>query len=220
MPLPGQLKLYLGEMSFEYPFGHNLIKTRKSYCISPRSMAMADYDDLYGSAPPKSRMSSFPKSKSKKSKGGLLPFAAARCSVPQNAGSDEEEDTSDAGSWSDDEEDAIKTTNSLSNLSSSAALKLTLTQNPNGSFPVSEDVTKVMNLDLAEVLDHEKSMDPQAWMTLVCTAFLKTFCEGEKIIWELVVTKAEKWLTSSFPNVGENEMQRAVEFLKNKIITN
>ena len=100
---------------------------------------------------------------------------------------------------------------------SAAALKLTMTQNANGSFPVSDDVTKIMNLDLAELLSHGKPLDPRAWMTLVCTAFLKTFCENEKIIWELVVIKAEKWLISSFPSVGENDVQRAVDFLKIQI---
>ena len=71
-----------------------------------------------------------------------------------------------------------------------------------------------MNLELIELLDHGKQLDPRAWMTLVCIAFLKTFFEKEKVIWELVVTKAEKWLISSFPNVGESELQKAVEFLK------
>ena len=41
--------------------------------------------------------------------------------------------------------------------------------------------------------------------------------ENEKIIWELVVIKAEKWLISSFPSVGENDVQRAVDFLKIQI---
>ena len=91
---------------------------------------------------------------------------------------------------------------------------LTLAQNADGSFPVTEKVTRIMNLELIELLDHGKPLDPRAWMTLVCIAFLKTFFEKEKVIWELVVTKAEKWLISSFPNVGESELQKAVEFLK------
>jgi len=99
-----------------------------------------------------------------------------------------------------------------SNLNSSAALQLTMTQNANGSFPVSEEVAKIMKVDLAELLGHGADIDPRAWMTLVCTVFLKTFCGKEKIIWELVVTKANKWLIASFPNVGENDMKRAVEF--------
>jgi len=107
---------------------------------------------------------------------------------------------------------------STSNRNSSAALKLTMTQNANGSFPVSEEVAKIMNLDLAELLGQGAAIDPRAWMTLVCTVFLKTFCDNEKIIWELVVMKADKWLISSFPNVGENDTKKAVEFLKTKIV--
>ena len=79
---------------------------------------------------------------------------------------------------------------------------------------MSEDVSKIMKLDLTELLGHNAAIDPQAWITLVCTTFLKTFCEKEKIIWELVVTKADKWLISSFLNIGENDIEKAVEFLK------
>ena len=91
---------------------------------------------------------------------------------------------------------------------------LTLTQNANGSFPVTEDVTGIISLDLAKTLDHGKPLDPRAWVTLVCIAYLKTFCHKDKVIWELVVTKAEKWLNSSFSNVGEDSFKKAVAFLR------
>ena len=96
----------------------------------------------------------------------------------------------------------------------SHCVKLTLAQNANGSFPVTEDVTRILNLDLAKTLDHGKPLDPRAWVTLVCIAYLKTFCQKDKVIWELVVTKAEKWLNSSFPDVGEESWQKAVELLR------
>ena len=51
---------------------------------------------------------------------------------------------------------------------------LTLAQNADGSFPVTEKVTGIMNLELIELLDHGKPLDPRAWMTLVCIAFLMT----------------------------------------------
>ena len=82
---------------------------------------------------------------------------------------------------------------------------------------MNEDVAKILNLELGALLAAGRPLDPRAWMTLVCVAYLNTFCEKEKIIWELVVTKAEKWLISSFPNVGESELQKAVHFLTNKV---
>ena len=85
--------------------------------------------------------------------------------------------------------------------------------NVNGSFPVTEDVTRIMNLDLTKTLEYGKPLDPRAWVTLVCIAYLKTFCQEDKVIWEPVVTKGEKWLKSSFPDVGEDSLQKAVEFL-------
>ena len=88
-----------------------------------------------------------------------------------------------------------------------------LAQNDNGSFPVTEDVTRIMNLDLTKTLEYGKALDPRAWVTLVCIAYLKTFCQKDKVIWKLVVKKAEKWLKSSFPDVGEDSLQKAVEFL-------
>ena len=96
----------------------------------------------------------------------------------------------------------------------SPCVKLTLAQNANGSFPVTEDVTRIMNLDLAKTLDHGKPLDPRAWVTLICIAYLKTFCQKDEVIWELVVTKAEKWLNSSFPAMGEESLQKAVAFLR------
>jgi len=130
----------------------------------------------------------------------------------------EDDNDMDFGLFDDDEKAPKRHSSSTSNLNSSAALQLTMTQNANGSFPVSEEVAKIMNLDLAELLSYGATIDPRAWMTLVCSAFLKTFCEKEKIIWELVVTKADKWLTSNFSNVGENDRKKAVEFLKTKIV--
>ena len=90
---------------------------------------------------------------------------------------------------------------------------MSLAQNANGSFPVTEDVTRIMNLDLTKTLEYGKPLDPRAWVTLVCIAYLKTFCQEDKVIWEPVVTKGEKWLKSSFPDVGEDSLQKAVEFL-------
>ena len=90
---------------------------------------------------------------------------------------------------------------------------MSLAQNDNGSFPVTEDVTRIMNLDLTKTLEYGKLLDPRAWVTLVCIAYLKTFCQEDKVICELVVTKGEKWLKSSFPHVGEDSLQKAVEFL-------
>ena len=145
------------------------------------------------------------------------PGAAAPATASFLESNDYDEEDGDSFDFQKKRMSKKATTNSISEPFKSAALKLTMTQNANGSFPVSDDVTKIMNLDLAELLSHGKPLDPRAWMTLVCTAFLKTFCENKKIIWELVVIKAEKWLISSFPNVGENDLQRAVDFLKNKI---
>lgn len=92
----------------------------------------------------------------------------------------------------------------------SPCIMLTLAQNANGSFPVSEEVTGIINLELEKTLEHGKPLDPQAWMTLICIAYLKKFCEKDKVIWELAVTKAEKWLSSSFPNIGEDSLQKAL----------
>merc|ERR1719158_283019 len=80
-----------------------------------------------------------------------------------NDDSDIEFDEIDSDDSRSDSEESVRkhvpiskkeTTSSTSNINSSAALKLTMTQNANGSFPVSEDVSKIMNLDLAELLSY------------------------------------------------------------------
>jgi len=88
---------------------------------------------------------------------------------------------------------------SASSSSQSPALQLTLKQNAGGSFPVDDAVAKIIGVDLSEMIAAGKGLDPRAWVTLICVSFLKMFCQDEKIIWELVSDKAEKFLTSNFP---------------------
>ena len=101
--------------------------------------------------------------------------------------------------YSDDYESYEENGLSASSSSQSPALQLTLKQNAGGSFPVDDAVAKIIGVDLSEMIAAGKGLDPRAWVTLICVSFLKMFCQDEKIIWELVSDKAEKFLTSNFP---------------------
>ena len=91
-----------------------------------------------------------------------------------------------------------------------------LTQNANGSFPVTEEVSQILGVSLEVLIKEGAGVDPRAWVTLVCILFLTTHCQDEKIIWELVANKAEKWLSINFPAIGSSANQKARESSRTK----
>merc|ERR1719277_2969621 len=100
----------------------------------------------------------------------------------------------------------------------SDALRLTLVQNANGSFPVTEEICQILGVEMTGLLQEGAPIDPRAWVTLVCVAFLVNHYQEEKIVWELVANKTEMWLSSNFPKIGKPEKDIADNFTKSKII--
>jgi len=99
----------------------------------------------------------------------------------------------------------------------SVVLKLTLAQNAEGSFPVTDDIAKIIGVSLTDMLVFGSNIDPRAWVTLVCIEFLEKFCQDEKDVWELVVLKAQTWLNKNFPNLGPVAKMVAKDFVSKNV---
>merc|ERR1711915_506302 len=98
----------------------------------------------------------------------------------------------------------------------SVVLRLTLAQNADGSFPITDDIAKIIGVSLTDMLVFGTNIDPRAWVTLVCIEFLEQVCQNEKDVWELVVMKAHTWVNKNFPNLGQGAKILAKNFaLKN-----
>ena len=102
------------------------------------------------------------------------------------------------------------------------SLKLTLTQNPSGSFPVTEEVAAIIGVSLEDLLapSTATATDPRAWVTLVCLTFLSLHCGEDRDTWDLVADKARAWLTSTFPQLDNSAASAAAaEFVRQHAVT-
>lgn len=102
------------------------------------------------------------------------------------------------------------------------SLKLTLTQNPSGSFPVTEEVAAIIGVSLEDLLapSTATATDPRAWVTLVCLTFLSLHCREDRDTWDLVADKARTWLTSTFPQLDNSAASAAAaEFVRQHAVT-
>ena len=101
------------------------------------------------------------------------------------------------------------------------SLKLTLTQNPSGSFPVTEEVAGIIGVSLEDLLvpSTATATDPRAWVTLVCLSFLTLHCREDRDTWELVADKARTWLASTFPQLNTDASAAAAEFVRQHAVT-
>ena len=99
------------------------------------------------------------------------------------------------------------------------SLKLTLTQNPSGSFPVTEEVAAIIGVSLEDLLapSTATATDPRAWVTLVCLTFLSLHCREDRDTWDLVADKARTWLASTFPQLDTSAA--AAEFVRQHAVT-
>jgi len=98
----------------------------------------------------------------------------------------------------------------------SVVLRLTLAQNADGSFPITDDIAKIIGVSLTDMLVFGTNIDPRAWVTLVCIEFLEQVCQDEKNVWELVVMKAQTWVNKNFPNLGQEAKNAAKDFVSKK----
>ena len=102
------------------------------------------------------------------------------------------------------------------------SLKLTLTQNPSGSFPVTEEVAGIIGVSLEDLLARgaATATDPRAWVTLVCLSFLTLLCREDSDTWGLVADKARTWLASTFPQLHTSAASAAAaEFVRQHAVT-
>ena len=99
----------------------------------------------------------------------------------------------------------------------SVVMKLTLAQNAEGSFPITDDIAKIIGVSLTDMLVFGTNIDPRAWVTLVCIEFLEKFCQDEKDVWELVGMKAQTWLNKNFPNLGPEAKMVAKDFVSKNV---
>jgi hypothetical protein len=104
----------------------------------------------------------------------------------------------------------------------SDVVRLTMLQTANGSFPIQESVTNILDIELQKVKDAGAALSANAsfltiWMTLLVVSFLREKCEDEKDVWELVVAKAQKWLQKQDQALVAGNLENAKEIIKKSV---
>ena len=102
------------------------------------------------------------------------------------------------------EQDSVKSLKS-----DSSSLRLTLSQNADGSFPADASTAAILGCDFHQMINAGQSMDPLVWVTVVCLVYLEEKCEADRESWELVAEKAAKWLLTRGVVMAGSLEQRA-----------
>ena len=93
--------------------------------------------------------------------------------------------------------------------SDSSSLRLTLSQNADGSFPADASTAAILGCDFHQMINAGQSMDPLVWVTVVCLVYLEEKCEADRESWQLVAEKAAKWLLTRGVVMAGSLEQRA-----------
>ena len=108
----------------------------------------------------------------------------------------------------------VSTTSKLSSKSMDAMLLL---QEAAGNWKLHQHLAKLLNIDWTALEStRPKEVQDDAWMTIVCIAYLQIICIQHKSEWELIVQKAENWLKSVGANKSEWN-QRARQLVQQSI---
>ncbi len=126
----------------------------------------------------------------------------------QSAGSTLGQTTSNNNNYS------ASTTSKLSSKSMDAMLLL---QEAAGNWKLHQHLAKLLNIDWTALESAKpKEVNDDAWMTLVCVAYLHNICSQHKSEWELIVQKAENWLKTVGANKSEWN-QRARQLIQQSV---
>jgi hypothetical protein len=77
-----------------------------------------------------------------------------------------------------------------------------------------QHLAKLLNIDWTAIESAKPNeVKDDAWMTMICIAYLSIVCSQHKSEWELIVQKAENWLKSVGANRNEWN-QRAKQLIQ------
>jgi hypothetical protein len=104
-----------------------------------------------------------------------------------------------------------------SKLSSKSMDAMLLLQEAAGNWKLHQHLAKLLNIDWTAIESAKPNeVKDDAWMTMICIAYLSVVCGQHKSEWELIVQKAENWLKSVGANRSEWN-QRAKQLIQQSI---